>query len=194
MGKGSCSSIAHPAALCLSTTAALLTRDCWLYPSRESQWCRMKPQWHTLYAIHLGFLLSNLHCFCSDLPLTVRAGTASTCGHWDLRWATPCSQKLSCAPGRKACTKRCRDEISQALIPQRQHLAIVLPKGWQQRGIALKCSVLNKQCQSRGRDLSFTPLADSRPGIFKLSVFLVPTQPGCRATLSCVLLMHLQLS
>lgn len=70
-------------------------------------------------------------------------------------------------PGRWGCTKRCSDEISQALIPQRQHLAIVLPKDWWQR-IALKCSVLNKLCQSRGKDRSFTTLTDSRTGVFKL--------------------------
>ena len=114
MGKGSCCGITHPAALCLSTTAAVLTWDSWLYPSQESQGSRMKPQRYTLYVICLGFLLSNLRHFCSDLLLTIHAGSAGTCGHRGLCWATPCSPKPSHAPGRRGWTKRCRDEISQA--------------------------------------------------------------------------------
>jgi len=110
-GKGSCCGIAHPPALCLSTIAAALTWQSGLHPSRESQWPRMKPQQYTPSAIHLGFLLSNLHRFCSHLPLTIHAGSAGTCGHRDPCWVTSCSQKLSHAPGRRNCTNRCRDEL-----------------------------------------------------------------------------------
>lgn len=159
--------IAHLASLCCSTTPAVLTWDFWLYPTQESQWFRVQPQWYTPYTIHWGFLLSNLCHFCSN-GRNVHAGSDRTCGHWAMQWETPCSRKLSHTPGRRGCTRRCRDEISQALIPQRQHLAVVFPKGWWQTRIALKCSVLNKQCQCRGRDLSFTPLADFGAGIFKL--------------------------
>lgn len=34
--------------------------------------------------------------------------------------------------------------------------------------MAFKCSVLNKWCQGGGKDIFFTPLTDSGPGIFKL--------------------------
>lgn len=96
----------HPAAVCLSTTAAVLTWDSWLYPCWESHWYVMKLQWYTPYSIHLGFLLSNLCCFCSNLLLAIHAGWGRTCSHQELRWATPCSGKPSHTPGRRVCAKR----------------------------------------------------------------------------------------
>lgn len=171
---------------CSSVNLGLQASSQW-----ESQWSRTKPQRYTPYAIHFGFFLSNLYRFCSDLSLTIQAGSPETCSHRDLRWVTPCSRKLSHAPGRRGCTKRCRDEISQALTPQRQHLA-VLPKGWWQRRIALNCSVLNKQSQSSGRDLS--PRALTPGQVYSNSVSSMSMQPGCRAMLSCVLPLHHQLS
>lgn len=114
------------AALCCSTTPAVPARDSWLYPS---QWFRMQPQSYTPCSIHWGFLVSNLCRFCFK-GRNVPAGSDRTCGHWAMYWETPCSRKLSHKPGRRrrSCTWRCRDEISQALIPQRQHLASCIPR------------------------------------------------------------------